>query len=170
MEIENNILINELQLGVKLGECIQSERRSDFSLMLAMLTDDVKEHSQFKLPVVEEDTSLSDDLHLRKKFNLPQKIELAIKDLSEINNFSQAQHLTDGAIPSIHLENVLQPKPLSLHNDKRHIPSNILTNCTLHCQNRYQNVGNKSAQRLNFNINSWLDGIQASIVNAPLTA
>jgi len=170
MEIENNILVNELQLGVKLGECVQSERRSDFSLMLAMLTDDVKEHSQFKLPVVEESSHLADDLHFRNKFNLPKKIELAIKHLSELNNFSQAKHLSDGNIVSIHLANVLQPKPLSLHNDKNHIPSNILTNCTLHCQNRYQNVGRKSTQRLNFNVNNWLDGIKTSIVSAPLTA
>jgi hypothetical protein len=169
MEIENHILINELQLGVKLSECIQSERRSDFSLMLAMLTDDVKEHSQFKLPVVDKSDSIDDDVQLRKKFNLPNKTELAIKNLSEINNFAQA-HLLDGQVASIHLENALQPKPLALHNDKNHIPSNVLNNSTLHCQNRHQNEDSKSAQRLNFNVNGWLDGIQTSIVNAPLVA
>jgi len=170
MEIENNILINELQLGVKLSECIQSERRSDFSLMLAMLTDDVKEHGQFKLPVVDKSDDLDFELQLRQKFNLPKKIELAITNISELNDFAQSQHLTDGNVASIHLENALQPKPLAFHNDKKYIPSNILNNTTLHCQNRYKNVDSKTAKRLSFNVNGWLDGIQTSIVNAPLTA
>ena len=168
LDVENNILISELQLGEQLSQCIHSERRSDFSLMLAMLTDDVRDHSQFTLPVVEQTDAPNNEQYLREQLKLPNKVELAIKNLSELNCFNQAQQVVDGQLSSIHLENSLMPKPLAFYNDKNHIPTDVLSNTSVHCQSRYKHNNVKVAQRLSFNAKGWLDTIQLSIVNAPM--
>ena len=53
-----NVLLHELQLGEQLNESVEQTRRADFSLMLAMLAEDVREQSQFLLPKTQEITCL----------------------------------------------------------------------------------------------------------------
>ena len=48
--LPDNILLHELQLGEQLNDSVVQARRADFSLMLAMLAEDVREQSQFVLP------------------------------------------------------------------------------------------------------------------------
>ena len=166
--VENNILINELQLGVKLGECIQSKRRSDFSLMLAMLCDDVREHSQFSLPIAQVPCEQDIEIQLRKDLQLPPKAPLSIKNIEELSQFNQAQNVVDGQLASIRLENSLNPKPISFYDDKKHIATDIMNNTTLYCQKKHSTSVTDLAQRLTFNVKGWLDGIESSIVKAPL--
>jgi hypothetical protein len=75
--IASKPLLHELQLGEQLNECVHQSRRSDFSLMLAMLCDDVREQSQFILPKSAPIDGTSTDIKevnnktLRKHFDLP---------------------------------------------------------------------------------------------------
>ena len=80
----NDILVHELQLGEQLNESVHSERRSDFSLMLAMLTEDVKAHSQFTLPLSQIPEKSTSSEQLRKHFQLPDEAPLALKNVEEI--------------------------------------------------------------------------------------
>jgi len=171
------LLVHELQLGDRLSQCVHSKRRADFSLMLAMLTDDVREHSQFFIPKtsIKEENSSND--FFRKTFHLPPKAPLAIKDLSEINNFSQANIVEQRNFSDIQLKNTLMPLPLSFRDNKAHIPTSVLTDSSNHCQQRYRaNLTKKSDEEnskqtlLNrpafFNAKAWLDNIQTTLVNA----
>lgn len=163
--VENNLLVHELQLGEQLGECIHHERRSDFSLMLAMLTEDVRDHSQFSLPEVEDDVRDISTATLRKEFNLPDEAPLAIKNVDDIHEFNQAGLLQDNNIASLHLQNALNPRPLSFRDDKSHISHEVLSNTTTHCQKKHQ-TGTKQLSRLAFNAKGWLDAVQTSIVKS----
>lgn len=166
--VENHLLINEIQLGNKLNECVHSERRSDFSLMLAMLTDDAREFSEFALPVKDEETSLSDDeyneLTLRKIFNLPEKSPLSLTNITELEKFNEAHLISEQTIAAIHLSNVLTPKPLSFRNNDQHIASDIMANTSIHTQKRYESNNQPLSKKLNFNTVQWLNTVkQASV-------
>ncbi len=166
--LENNILINELQLGEQLGNCIHAERRADFSLMLAMLTDDVREHSQFSLPVVENKSETNVEQQLRAEFNLPAKSSLALEDSNDLTCFNQAQKIIDNQLASIQLESALTPQAIAFYDNAKRISTEVLTNTSLHCQTRHANSDLALAKRLKFNAKAWLDNIQTSVVNAPL--
>jgi len=168
VDVENNILINELQLGEKLGKCIHNDRRADFSLLLAMLTEDVREHSQFNLPIIDNENICIDEQELRKELNLPNKASLVIENPSDLSRFNQAKKLIDKNLTAIHLEDALQPKASSFYNDAKRISSKVLSNTPLFCQTKYQSDENNLNKRLTFNAKEWLAGIESSVVKSPL--
>ena len=176
--VNSNLLVEELQLGEQLNHCVHSDRRSDFALMLSMLSDDVLAHSQFKLPQTEKTIELITDESLRKAFDLPKKSRLSLEDLEDINEFSQAHLIKSQHLSTLHLTQALSPKPLAFRDDKLHIDSTVLANTRLYCQQQYQlkkqaeNVkeNNETNNRLPFNVNAWLKSVQTTIVKAPLLA
>ena len=83
------------------------------------------------------------------------------------------------------------PKPLAFRDDKKHIESQVLHNTSLFTQLKHKQAAELSkahlnqlqeaqinpslsdtdkplSQPLNFNAKAWLDGIQQSLVKAPL--
>lgn len=190
----DNALLHELQLGEKLNHCVVETRRSDFSLMLAMLAEDVREQSQFLVPQAQalQNTEHTDD-SMRKAFNLPQKAPIALSSLDDINQFNQAQSIANNDLASIKLESAMQPKPLAFRDDKNHIAAEVMGNTGLFAQLKHKQAqenkvlsvanipsdmrgkqsvmgGNNQtlSQAMSFNAKAWLDGIQDSIVKDPL--
>ncbi len=189
-----SVLLHELQLGEQLNESVVQARRADFSLMLAMLTTDVREQSQFLIPQAEE-TTVADvtNIALRKQFNLPDKAVLALTSLDDVKQFNQVQSIVDKDLANIHLTNAMMPKPLAFRDDKNYIESLVLQNTSLFTQLKHTQamevkkslsnqllvnearekqsasyVDKQLSQPLSFNANAWLDGIQQSLVKAPL--
>lgn len=163
-------LLHELQLGEQLNESVHQARRADFSLMLAMLCDDVREQSQFVLPQQKLTEAALDSCALRKRFDLPEKAPLALKNLEQINQYNQAQHVDESQLANIHLSNAMQPKPLAFRDDAQYIATSIMENTTLLCQEKHANekadvVLNK---RLAMDVDGWLKNIQTSLVKASL--
>ena len=175
--VEDKILINESQLSGQLNESIHSERRSDFSLMLAMLTDDVRLHSQFYLPVTENEPNIISDEQLRKTYHLPKKPLLAHNINNTLSCFNQAELIANQQLTDIYLQNSLTPNPLAFRDDVNHIPKNVLDNCSLYCQKKHDEQkhqpkdkakNNLFNNRLSFDAKAWLDNIQTSLVKAPM--
>lgn len=168
--IDSTILVEELQLGEKLNQCVHSHRRADFALMLSMLTDDVRAQSQFKLPQTVQDIKEVTEQTLRKRFDLPEKERLALRDLIEIDEFSQANLVQEQHLTTLHLQQALKPKPLAFRDDKHFITTNVMENTSLYCQQQHkkQQAQQSPTQRLSFNVNEWLKTVQTTIVKAPL--
>tara|TARA_R110000737_G_scaffold317535_1_gene328238 strand:+ start:8619 stop:9155 length:537 start_codon:yes stop_codon:yes gene_type:complete len=168
--LSNDILVHELQLGEQLNESVHHQRRSDFSLLLAMLTDDVRAHSQFKLPLsqVTEKNTTSDQL--RKYFQLPNEAPLALKNMEDITTFNQASLIEEQQLVHLRLTNTLNPKPIAFRDDAKFIDQQVMTNTSLYCQQKHQQncLENSSALRAEFNVNAWLSAVQTTIVKAPL--
>jgi len=167
------ILLHELQLGEQLNESVHQARRADFSLMLAMLCDDVREHSQFILP--QADASLSEQSAqtsqtLRKHFDLPEQAPLALKNIEQISQYNQSQLLADNDLVSIQLSNALSPKALTFRDDKQHIGSNVLGNTSLTCQEKHlsQQTAPVLNKQINMNVEAWLKTVQTSLVKSSL--
>ncbi|MBL4940817.1 MAG: hypothetical protein JKY81_04050 [Colwellia sp.] len=169
-------LLHELQLGEQLNACVHQARRSDFSLMLAMLCDDVREQSQFILPQTTPIDGTSTDVKqvtdrvLRKHFDLPEAAPLAISNLDQIDLYNQGQLVADDQWAALHLSNALTPKPLAFRNDDKHIVNDVLTNTTLICQKKHSQKHTKQAinKPLNVQVENWLKAVQTSIVKSNL--
>ncbi|MDO6428383.1 VC2046/SO_2500 family protein [Thalassotalea sp. 1_MG-2023] len=160
-------LLEEAQLGQRLNESVRVPMHSDFSLMLAMLVDDVRMHSQFHLPHDEiTEPEISDD-SLRRHFSLPDKAPLALTQLAQISQYGQAELAEKGLFSSIHLTNMLKEKPIAFKNDKCHIPSNVLENTSLYCQLKHQKSDAIPKQRKEFDAKAWLQSLQNTVVNSP---
>jgi hypothetical protein len=177
-----DVLLHELQLGEQLNESVVQTRRADFSLMLAMLTEDVREQSQFILPKTDQPTdSDTSNSALRKEFNLPPKASLGLSSTDDIVQFNQAKSIQDNNVADIRLTNALRKKPLAFRDNRLHIETEVLQNTSLLCQLKHQQQVISTSedsiaklkdkpvnQPLNFNAKAWLDSIQQSLVNAPL--
>jgi len=169
-DVENNILVHEIQLGEQLNESVHNKRRSDFSLMLAMLADDVRTHSQFLVPKTESTEKTTTDNILRKELNLPPSEPLAITSLENIPDFNQANLIVENRQKDLHLCNALSPKPLAFRDDSQHIVHDVIANTSLYCQQQYKKdmFSSKDPQRLAFNAKAWLNTVQETIVKSPL--
>ena len=169
-EIEKSILVHELQLGEQLNECIHEERLSDFSLMLAMLTKDVTAHSQFALPVTEQQQDETTNQTLRKEFSLPEESPLALTSLDDISAFNQAQLIQNEHYAQVHLLNVLNPKPLAFRDNNKHVPKQVIENTSLYCQQNHKNCsdGKMASSRLAFKAKEWLKGIDQAILKSSM--
>lgn len=167
-------LLHELQLGEKLNECVHQTRRADFSLMLAMLADDVREQSQFILPQSESlEKNATDNHALRQLFDLPEQAPLSLKSMDDISHFNQAKHVENEDLASIHLANAISPFALAFRDDVKHVPTEVISNTSVHCQIKHKSQrGEQSENRvnkpLNFNAQAWLKGIEKSLITAPL--
>lgn len=166
-KFSTDILVHELQLGEQLGESVHEQRRSDFSLLLAMLTDDVRAHSQFTLPLSEKPERKVTADTLRQEFQLPKEAALSLENMDKIQAFDQAELIEQNNLDALRLSQVLNPKPLAFRDDASHIAQNIMTNTSLHCQQKYKEK-NKPIERNNFNAKAWLTAVKDCMVKSPL--
>lgn len=106
-EIRNQLLVDELQLGTRLNQDIQTADHADFSLLLAMLSHDVTDNPEFSTT----ESSLKEE-DLRKKFNLiPEQ-----KKYAESSDFDRSQAITEqfstDGMTQVFLSECLRDEPL----------------------------------------------------------
>lgn len=162
--LSNDILVHELQLGEQLNESVHNKRRSDFSLLLAMLTDDVRAHSQFKLPqtITLENTTSTEQL--RKRFQLPNEAPIALKNFDDTQLFNQAVLIESKQLDHLRLLNALTPNPLAFRDDASFINQQVISNTSLYCQQKYKDKTLEQTQpKAEFNADAWFSGIKNSL-------
>ena len=157
----NELLFHELQLGNRLGKSVSDNRRSDFALMLALLSKDIREQSQFYLYETEQGEEKVTDERLRQELSVPQPSRLAVEDLKDLSEFDQASH-TKTNYAHIRLCQALNPMPLALENDEKKISDEVLTNTNLETQERLKAHLPKDItlnDNIGFNVPKWLDSV-----------
>lgn len=162
-----DFLYEELQLGNKLNECVHQQKKSEFSLMLAMLVDDVRLHSQFHLPKQLESVDENIDFRLRKHFQVKMPPPLALENVDDISYFNEAEIIQNKELATIRLKQALNPKALAFRDDDKHIPTQTLSNTSLYCQYKQQtgSDGVKNSVQLPFDAKEWLNGVEAARVS-----
>lgn len=167
--LAKEILVHELQLGEQLNESVHQERRSDFSLLLAMLTDDVRAHSQFTLPLTQDIEKTTSSEQLRQYFQLPSQAPLALDHIDNISAFNQASLIENQQLTDLKLLNTLTPKPIAFRDDAAHISEQVMSNTSLYCQQKHKNKAMQDTpERAKFNAKAWLNAVQTTITKAPL--
>lgn len=96
--LEQQIIINEWQLGQQLNTAVQSGTRDKFNLLLSFLSDDARDFAQFEIK--SESGSFEKPTDLRAYFELPEAQPLvnegpSEKLLAELNDDLQQKKLTD---------------------------------------------------------------------------
>ena len=100
-------LVDEFQLGSKLNESLHAGHRSEFSLLLSLLSPDVLDAAQF----YDKNFEPTDE-DLREKFNLQPEI----KKYADESDFAREAVLSDvldnEGMTAVHLYNALERCPL----------------------------------------------------------
>ncbi|WP_448548630.1 VC2046/SO_2500 family protein [Thalassotalea fusca] len=163
---QQSALIDEHRLGSTLNQCVHQGNRSEFSLLLAMLDEDVRFHAQFTLPQKDEFDHIRQTNDLRRFFDLPEPAPIALTAVEQISDFEQAEMIEKGRLSDLRLQDALHPKPLAFRDDKLHIPTSVLTNTSIHCQHKTKTKS--ETKRSEFNAEGWLKNIQNTLVQSTL--
>jgi hypothetical protein len=137
MQLEN-ILTNEMQLGNQLSLCVAQNRRNDFSILLAMLSKDALDFSQFHLPQSEPQSFDNKDADLRISLGAAVEQKLAPEEFNMRIGEGNAKIVQQQGIEQFKLINCLSPEPLAIRDDVTHIHSSIIDNCELSVRKRIQ--------------------------------
>jgi len=131
------ILTGELQLGQTLNHCVHNGNKSEFDLLLAMLSTDVGEQDQFLIE--NTDDSVGDVLSLHEKFNIQSPQSLKSKSIAEDEySLEFGKYANAEGIIAARLQHCLRPDALHFEPDTRHGLSSDV----------YDNLSPSIAQRL----------------------
>ncbi len=136
MQLER-ALINELDTGTSLNLATVSNRRSDFSLLLALMSQDIRDMAQFEINRSPND---SENIKLRKKFELPAE-EVLIADLSTqaVLIDHSATFQSQGAL-EFRLRQNLQPEAMICRGKYPADLNEALDNCDIHISRKHNGV------------------------------
>lgn len=118
----------ELGLGTRLNQAIGEGKRADFSYLLALLSDNVIEHSSVALK-----RSSTPSTPWQPPFpygpSVPLQCTEAEYQRTPVRAFGQSRALWQ-------LQHALQPAGLNPVNDPKHIPAEVVANCPHYVQQR----------------------------------
>jgi len=128
-QLNQQIVINEWQLGQQLNTAVHNGTREKFNLLLSLLSDDARDFAQFSGRV--EQTEVEKKVDLRAYFDLPKAQPLvntgpSANILAEFNNDLHNNKLTD-----IRLKQLLANEALLSKQVSGEFPDDILDNLPL---------------------------------------
>lgn len=106
-----------------------------FQLMMAMLEQDILARSKIEKTVIQFDTDNSSLVNL----NHYPVIPLSTNEREWVL-LSQSKQITDANPNDGKLWQAMHPHPLSIYNDVKRIPDDILYNCDLYTQRRVRSI------------------------------
>jgi hypothetical protein len=135
MQIER-ILSNELQLGQQLNTSVVDDR-ANFSLLLALMSQDVQDQAQFHLESNKQQAVQSDS-SLQDQFPVPTQQPL-VSDLSgEVQSLEGGELANTHGLVAARLRHCLTPEPLSFELGKKHgIAADVFENMDLMTARRF---------------------------------
>lgn len=111
-----NILVSELQLGQRLNQCVREGNKSEFDLLLSMLSTDVGDQDQFStINTVESEQATS----LRAQFDVPQAQLLSSRESSQQDySISLADLAREEGLVAARFQHCLRPSVLHFDVDR----------------------------------------------------
>ena len=136
MQLER-ALINELDTGTSLNLATVSNRRSDFSLLLALMSQDIRDMAQFKINHSSND---AESLKLRRKFELPAE-EVLIADLStQVLPIDHSEIFQSQGALEFRLRQNLKPEAMICRGKYPAEFNEALDNCDIHISRKHNGV------------------------------
>ncbi|WP_299666038.1 VC2046/SO_2500 family protein [uncultured Psychromonas sp.] len=128
-QLNQQIVINEWQLGQQLNTAVQNGTRDKFNLLLSLLSDDVRDFAQFTGRV--EQSEVEKKIDLRAYFDLPKAQPLvntgpSANVLAELNSDLHNNKLTD-----IRFKQLLANEALLSKQVSGEFPDDVLDNLPL---------------------------------------
>ncbi|CAH9051689.1 hypothetical protein PSECIP111951_01620 [Pseudoalteromonas holothuriae] len=140
------ILTREDQLGSALSVSVAEHRRADFAMLLSMLSQDALDFSQFNLPQAQLDEADLSESALKKELQIGPQQTLAPEQFDMLIGQHNAKLLEKGSLTTLKLKQYLAPEPMTIRDDKAHIPFAIIDNCDLPVRKRLEAMKSGSIQ------------------------
>lgn len=122
-------IINELQFGNGINHAVHEGRRADFSLILSMFSDDVRDNTPVEL-VDEQETT---EQLLRKRFELQPPQQLRSDQQSYPVSAKQAELFHNSGLPGAKLHHYLAPEVLAyMPEETFDLPEEVYHNLSGH--------------------------------------
>ena len=135
-------IINELQFGTGINHAVHEGRRADFSLILSMFSDDVRDNT----PVEKVDEIDTTEQALRQRFELQSPQQLRSDQSSYEMSAQQASLFHTSGLPSAKLSHYLKPDALTyLPEDTHDLPEEVYHNLSGH---QRRSMGEKEQKEL----------------------
>jgi len=153
-EVVTNAVLNELQLGDNICVAVKEGRRSDFSLLVALFSEDIRE----TIAVEPIQTNKPDESDLRTEFHVPTNVTLRSDQDSYEKGAHIAKHFHEGGIQSARLQNGLNPDCLAYMTENTHnLGEEVYRNLSFHTK---RTLSDTSTPTINANL------YQKLIINA----
>ncbi len=111
-----NILVSELQLDQRLNRCVSKGNKSEFDLLLSMLSNDVRDQDQFSII---NDPESEEAVSLRDKFGVPQPQPLISRESTQQDySISLANLAREDGLVSARLQHCLRPEVMHFDVDR----------------------------------------------------
>ena len=166
-----DLLITESQLKTRLNESVHENRRGEFALLLAMLSHDALDFSEFHLPKSDTKHYQADEDALRKQFGAGPKQPLAPDTFNMLIGKNNTELLAKMGsaigMSDIKLTQCLKPEPLNIRDDKNHIPLNVIDNCELAVRRRIKN-SDMPLSNMQMDAAAFYDDLQNEALHQPL--
>ena len=166
-----DLLITESQLKTRLNKSVHESRRGEFALLLAMLSHDALDFSEFHLPKIDASGYQADEETLRKQFGAGPKQPLAPESFNMLigkNNTELLAKMGSAVgMSDIKLTQCLKPEPLNIRDDKNHIPLNVIDNCELAVRRRIKNT-DMPLSNVQMDAAAFYDDLQNEALHQPL--
>jgi len=122
-------IVNELTIGSQISHAVQSGHRADFSLLLSMFSDDIRENTPVEVITKQKPTN---DL-LRAQFDLPSPQPLISNQSTYKESAIQSEAFQKGGLSSAKLNHYLKPEPLVYQlEDTGNLPEDVYHNLSGH--------------------------------------
>lgn len=138
MQIER-ILSNELQLGQQLNTSVVDDR-ANFSLLLALMSQDVQDQAQFHLESYnhQQDVQSKSNSSLQDQFPVPPQQPLVSDQTGEVQSLEAGELVNTHGLVAARLRHCLTPEPLSFELGKKHgIAADVFDNMELMTARRF---------------------------------
>ena len=166
-----DLLITESQLKTRLNKSVHEARRGEFALLLAMLSHDALDFSEFHLPKSDARSYQADENTLRKQLGAGPSQPLAPDSFDMLigkdNSALLAQVDCNVAMSDIKLRQYLKPEPLNIRDEKNHIALNVIDNCELAVRRRIKN-SDMPLSNTQMDAAAFYDDLQNEALHQPL--
>ncbi len=133
-----DFITSEHQLGSKLANSVENREVSTFAWLLASLSADALDFSQFSLLKTPDETPLSDAYNNIKQ-NVGPKRELAPSEVNFLIGKANSAILSQSGLDQLRLIDCLSPEPLSVRDDPKYVGLEIIHNCSPAVQSKHFN-------------------------------
>ena len=130
-DIHNTLLVNDSQLGDRLNTAVSEGRRSDFGLLLALLSDDARD-----LPRIEANKDAQGEVNWRNFFDLPQANPLYADEQDSIRAPELSALASNLQQDSLRLMLAMRAEPLRVDQDL--LPYEVNSNLSPRTQARFK--------------------------------
>lgn len=166
MQIDG-LLLTESQLDNRLNKSVHEHRSGEFALLLAMLSHDALDFSQFHLPKTELSNPEVSESALRTELGAGPAQPLAPEQFDMLIGQDNAFRLLRGGLSDIRLRHCLNPEPLNVRDDKQHVPLEVIDNCEPAVRKRFYEK-NKPVERPQIDAAAFYDSLNDDAIHQPL--